>query len=293
MVEASSSDSGSTTDGELPASMALTRFTRIRTCPAFHGVQAAGPAAWASASVSAANRSRSATLPTWRGDRLDRRRVVGVATQRGLRQQQVMPHQPDHHRGVDSGKPQVRQPFRCQLGSGDAVVQTGALADVVHQRGDQQQVGTVDRADQPGGLDRGLHQMPVHGVSVHRVALRQRPEPVPGGQDRGDHPGLVEGLPDACQRFPRAEQFDQRPPGVVGPRHRHRRGVLDHPQQRGRCDRDAGQRRGCPEPERHRRVARRVDRAGQHGLAVLLDHAVGQRAALHPRPGSSDHHGRR
>ena len=196
-----------------PASWPCTRFTRIRTCPAFHGVHAAGPAAWASASVRAASRSRSATLlparpppRRWPGRQgRDAARSPPAAGDAAParpppRCRQRKTPKSDNHSGANSAP-------------ADAVVQAGALADVVQDRGEQQQVGAVHPANQPGGLDRGLHQMPVDGVAVDRVALRQRPQPVPAGQERGDHPGLVERLPDAVPAARRRRAARSAPAG--------------------------------------------------------------------------------
>ncbi len=46
------------------------------------------------------------------------------------------------------------------------------LPEVVEERPDQQQVGSIDPVGQGGGVGAGLEQMPVHGEAVVGVALR-------------------------------------------------------------------------------------------------------------------------
>ena len=50
-----------------------------------------------------------------------------------------------------------------------------SLADIVQQRAQKQQIRPLHLALVPRGLHGRLHQVAVHGESVHGVALRRRP----------------------------------------------------------------------------------------------------------------------
>ena len=76
-----------------------------------------------------------------------------------------------------------------------------------------------------------------------------------------------------------AEQGEQRVAGRGGPRHRQRR-ALGQPGQRPRRQRQPGLRGGRGGPQHQDRVTGRVGRPGQHHLAVLFHHPVGERAAV-------------
>ncbi len=88
--------------------------------------------------------------------------------------------------------------------------------------------------------------------------------------------------------MPGAEQGEQRVAGVARPRDGQRRALGQPGQGPGReRQADLGGRGGGPQHQD--RIGRRRRRPGQHDLAVLLDHAVGQRpavqlAAPHPDP---------
>ena len=103
-------------------------------------------------------------------------------------------------------------PISAAIGSPDhAVVAGPALADVVQQRGDQQQVGPVDVAGQLRGGGGGLDQVPVDGEPVPGVALRQRAHPVPLGQQPGEQPLLVQLLEDGDGRAAAGQQPQEGP----------------------------------------------------------------------------------
>ena len=138
-------------------------------------VHASGPAADASASVRARSSSKTCRSPptastaasmvagSWWSRRVassmrvrcSRTSVTSTSTSRGAKPQRV-----------DDRARRARRPV------GRVVVRAAHLADVVEQRGEQQQVGPGDPTDQPGGADDGLDEVPVDGVPVHGVALR-------------------------------------------------------------------------------------------------------------------------
>ena len=100
-------------------------------------------------------------------------------------------------------------PIRVAIARGDrlardAVLGELALADVVQQRRNHQHVGTSDAADQLGGLDAGLDQVPVDGEAVHHGRVRQQPHPLP--------------LRDASSRARRSRRASPRRAAGRGPR---------------------------------------------------------------------------
>ena len=115
-------------------------------------------------------------------------------------------------------------------------------------------------------------------------------DPLPVRDQRGQQALLVERLPDRDRARPGAEQRQQRVAGVGRPRDRQRR-ALGQPGQRPRRERqpDLGGRGGGPQHQH--RVGRRHRRPGQDDLAVLLDHAVGERPAVRLAPAHPDAEG--
>jgi hypothetical protein len=123
-------------------------------------------------------------------------RVVEVPAGGDDGEQQVMADGLGHQLDVGLVQP---HPFahvaRHDL-TGHAVVTGPALADVMQQRRQQQQVGAGDVPGQRGRVGGALHQMPVDREAVQRVALRPVPHPLPVRDQRGQQPLLVERLPD-------------------------------------------------------------------------------------------------
>ena len=213
------------------------------------------------------------------GDRGDGDRVAQVAAGGHVRQQQVQPDQLLD--GGDVGRRQADPggDLGGDRGADDAVVAGQALADVVQERADQQQVGPVHLAGVGGRLVGGLDQVPVQGEAVHRVVLRQAAHPGPLRQPGVDQAVPVAGLPGGQQARAGAEQRDQRGAGRRRPRRRQRRAEGGEPFAGGAGDRQlhGGGRGG--HPQRQAGVRDRADRGTrQHQLAVLLDHVAGDRA---------------
>ena len=208
-------------------------------------------------------------------------RVVQVAAGRGVRQQQVVADQV----ATIVARPRTARPSRGPSSRdhrdpGVGVVAGKALADVVQQRAEQQQVGPGHVAGERGGLGRGLDQVPVDGEPVHRVALRVRRAPAPSpGSAATSSPAWSSASSTGTARRPGAEQVDER---VAGPRPATGDG--------SGADSVASRSSACGASGRPARAAApaarststgsvaRVGVAGQHDLAALLDHAVGERA---------------
>ena len=117
------------------------------------------------------------------GDELRGRGIRDVATHGDVGEQQVVL---DHrHEGRDV-RLAVAQP-RCdaldQLHPDLGVVARIPLADVVEEGAEHEEIRTIDRVGELGGVGRGLPQVPVHGEAVVRVSLRPRSIWFPLGQD--------------------------------------------------------------------------------------------------------------
>ena len=99
------------------------------------------------------------------------------------------------------------------------------------------------------------------------------------GQQAGQQPGLVEGLPDRDQLRPGAEQVDEELAGVLRPGLGQRRGVGDQAVHRARRQRQPGAGGAGRHPQHEQRVGARVGLRREHGLAVVL----GQPGAEQPQ----------
>ena len=102
--------------------------------------------------------------------------------------------------------------------AGVGVIARIALADVVQEGADEEEVGSADVADQHRRLRCGLHQVAIDGEAMEGVALRPVAHCGPFGQDAGDEVVLVERLHRRHRRRTGAEQRDQAFPGEVRPR---------------------------------------------------------------------------
>ena len=67
-----------------------------------------------------------------------------------------------------------------------------ALADVVQQRTDQEEVGSFDRVGELGGQRGGLQQVTIHGEAVVSVALRLVAHGGPLGEEADEEAVLIE-----------------------------------------------------------------------------------------------------
>lgn len=159
----------------------------------------------------------------------------------------------------------------------DGVVAWPALADVVQQRGDEEQVGAAHAAGQFGGADGRLDEVAVDGPDVYGVALRPAAYALPVRQQPGDQTLRFERLPDLDGGAAGAEERDELFACLGGP------------------GRGEGARGGCHAPygvqgegkSRLRGRGRRAQReygvafgargAGEHDLAVLFDDTLGER----------------
>ena len=115
------------------------------------------------------------------------------------------------------------------------VVAGEALADVVQQRADQEEVGPLDRVGQPRRQGRGFEQVPVDGEGVVGVALGLVAHGGPLGDQPDQQAVLVEGLELVDGGAARAEQRDEGRPGLARPGVARRRHAVGQTVQRPRA----------------------------------------------------------
>ena len=125
---------------------------------------------------------------------------------------EVLAHERGDHGDVGLA---VAQASHDHLGDGcprgRVVAGAGDLADVVQERREQQQVGSPDASQQPGGMDDRLDEVAVHGVPVDGVALGTGADRSPLGQPALDDALLVQALPHGDEPGPGGEQVAEQP----------------------------------------------------------------------------------
>src|SRR5690606_12201480 len=151
-----------------------------------------------------------------------------------------------------------------------------ALADVVQQRGDEQQVGAVHAPGEGGGAHGGLDEVPVDGPQVHGVALRAAAHALPVGQQPADQALRLQGLPHV-DGGPAGTQQGGELVGGVGGRGGGEGGGGGREESDGvRGEREGGVGRGGGGEQREERVAFGAGGAGEDHFAVLFDDSLGE-----------------
>ena len=154
-------------------------------------------------------------------------RVAVVPLGGQQREGQVLADQPLDQTGVARTHPhrQHRLAGDRRADRGVLVARPGQLADVVEERGQEQQIGTVDPGQMLLHLGDGLHRVPVDGVLVDRVVLRPRPDRVPAGDPAGDTARQVQRLPHRHEVGAGRQHVEERLPRRRRPGDRERRGM--------------------------------------------------------------------
>ncbi len=165
------------------------------------------------------------------------------------------------------------------FGADDAVVSGQALADVVQQGADQEQVRPGDGTGQRGRIRRGLDEVTIDGEAVVRIVLRPAAHMAPVRQQLHEDPGVIQCLDYGYRGRPGGEQPDERLARFERPRHGHRSALGGQPRKRVRGERQVGDRRRAGGSKHEDGIGRRVGRDGQRHLAVVLDDAFVQAAA--------------
>ena len=194
------------------------RATRSATSCSFHEPHADGPVASESASVSACSRSSVLDVADRVGDLADRRRV---GRGRAARRRRAAAGGAGPSARASSTSSAAR-PRRGPIGRTSSMPAVGvvarvALAEVVEQRAEHEQVGPLDPVGERGGVGRRLPQVPVDGEAVVGVALRAAAHRRPLRQQAHEDAALVERLEHVDRPVPLAEQGDQLVDGAVGP----------------------------------------------------------------------------
>ena len=192
------------------------------------------------------------------------RLVLDVPPGRGVRQQQVMPDHRGQRLDVLRPQPDALPDLGRQRGPDLGVVLLPALADVVDQRAEQQQVRPRHRGRQPGRVGDGLHEMPVDRPHVRGVARRQVPHRTPLGEQPAPQVRAVQRFHDVHQSTTAAQQRQQFLAGLARPRLAQLRRRVREPGQRSCRDRVL-----CcvPPPSRHVATTPDHDWESRHGRA--------------------------
>ena len=128
------------------------------------------------------------------GDRGDGGGIVEVAPGGRVGQEQVEAHHVDQDGHIVRVEAHASSDTVDDLDADRGVVARKALADVVQQRADQQEVGSFDPVGQLGRQGGGLKEVTVDRVGVIGVALRLVAHCRPLGDQADEQPVLVERL---------------------------------------------------------------------------------------------------
>ena len=128
----------------------------------------------------------------------------------------------DQDVGVGCAEAEPRRHVADDDDAGLGVVTRPALAHVVQQATDEQQVGSRHAPGERRGVGGALDEVPVDGETVDGIALRPAAYPGPVGQQALDQAGLIQGLPSRDGRMTGTKQRDQRIARLLRPWHWHR-----------------------------------------------------------------------
>ncbi len=218
------------------------------------------------------------------GHRAGGRRIFEVAPGGRVGEEQMMAHQRLQGDHVASGKPQPRGEAADDFDADRSVVVALALADVVKEPAEQQQVRSAHGSGEGCCAGRRLHQMPVDGEAVVGVALRPIADRFPLREVPHPDAALVKRLDGGDGRAPGGQQPHQgkarlgRPDTI-----RHDR-VTGQPVERGPGQRQVELRGHGRGPEGHRRVGVHLAVGEQGDLVVTQDQARLEGAILAGRP---------
>ncbi len=211
-------------------------------------------------------------------DGFDRLRVLQVPTGCGVRKEEMVPHDLGEHLDVRRPQTEPGADLGGQLGADDAVVTAPALADVVAQRAEQQQVGPRHTGGECACPRDGLDEMTVDGPDVHDVAGRQITHGTPLREEPAPQSGAVERLDRGNRRRTRGQHHQQVLEGLLRPRCAQFGRGLAEPGQGGRRHRQAGARRGGGNAQDEAGVALGARVAGKDHFAAEFDDPLVQRS---------------
>ena len=93
-----------------------------------------------------------------------------------------------------------------------------ALAEVVQQRTEHEQVWPIGSGDELGGVGAGLHEVTVHREAVVGVPLRLAPDRLPLGQHTHPQAHLIQRFHHGDRTVSGQQQVDERLSHLHGPR---------------------------------------------------------------------------
>ena len=121
----------------------------------------------------------------------------------------MQPHEAAQAIGVSGGEPHPQGDRPDEPHAALGVIAGVALADVVEEGGDDQQVGAIHLSEQTARLDRGLDEVPVHGVAVEGVALRAALHRSPLGDQHRPDAGVVQLLEHGDEPLAGAQEGEE------------------------------------------------------------------------------------
>ncbi len=132
-------------------------------------------------------------------------------------QQEVVLHEAHQHLDVGRWETEPRADAPDERHPLGRVIARVPLAEVVEQRPEQQQVGTIDPAGEGGGVGGRLPEVAVDGEAVVGVALRAAAHGRPLREQPHEDPPLVERFEHVDRPVPLAEEGDELVHGTVRP----------------------------------------------------------------------------
>ena len=153
--------------------------------------------------------------------------IVEVAPNRDLGQQQVVLDELGEHIDIRGRKAEARAETARELDTDLDVIAGVALAEIVQQRTQHEQVGAVDALRERRRIGNGLEQVPVDGEPVVRVALRPRTHRRPLRKDAHPQTAVIECFDDGNRVLPGEQERDEQRPRLARPRIREARRVGD------------------------------------------------------------------
>ena len=150
-------------------------------------------------------------------DPIDRGGIVEVAPRGDVGQQQVVLDQGDDDVEVVVVETDAPADPLGQDHARSRVIARLALAEVVQQRRENEQIGAQHEIGALGRVGDGLEHVTVDGEPVIRVALRPSAHRRPLREDARPDAALIEGLDDGNRPAAGQEQFDEQPTRRRGP----------------------------------------------------------------------------
>ena len=214
----------------------------------------------------------------------DRAVVVEIPPGRDVGQEEVVLDEGGEHGDVVSVEPDARADRRHDLHADRAVVARVALADVVEERTEDEQVRAGHAVDEVGRFGRGLPQVPVDREPVVGVALGPAAVRGPLGDQVHPQTAMVERLDHRDGGAPAQQQLDEELASFRRPRRGERDRVVGQPFERMPIDALAPFGRRCRHAQHQRRVSARIGVRAEVHAELVGEHPVAEVLGRHERP---------